>query len=96
MPFKWSEGLEKAARDHVDDIGLKSLVSSIGTDGSMPTDRISRYGVIDETWAESNIFGAVDAREVVERLIVCDNQPTRGYRKTLFNDQLKYCGINCG
>ena len=86
MPFKWSEGLEKAARDHVDDIGLKSLVSSIGTDGSMPTDRISRYGVIDETWAESNIFGAVDAREVVERLIVCDNQPTRGYRKTLFND----------
>ena len=47
-------------------------MSSIGTDGSMPTDRISRYGTIDETWAESNIFGGYSANEVIERLLVCD------------------------
>jgi len=62
----------------------------------MPTDRISRYGIIDETWAESNIFGGYNAQEVVERLLVCDGQPTRGFRKTLFNDQLLLCGISCG
>ena len=62
----------------------------------MPTDRISRYGIIDETWAESNIFGGYNAQEVVERLLVCDGQPTRGFRKTLFNDQLLLCGVSCG
>lgn len=71
-------------------------MSSIGTDGSMPTDRISRYGTIDETWAESNIFGGYSASEVIERLLVCDGQPTRGFRKTFFNDQLVYCGISSG
>lgn len=96
IAFKWSADLEKAARIHVDDIGAKGLVSSIGTDGSMPTDRISRYGTIDETWAESNIYGAVDAKEVIERLLVCDGQPTRGFRKTFFNDQLRICGIVAG
>ena len=48
----------KAAKDHVNDIGPKGLVSSMGSNGSLPTDRIAKYGKIDETWAESNIFGA--------------------------------------
>ena len=86
----------KAARDHVQDIGEKGLVSSMGSNGSLPTDRINKYGKIDETWAESNIFGGLDAKEVVERLIVCDGQPTRGFRKSLYNDQLHQCGIFSG
>lgn len=60
-------------------------MSNIGSNGSLPTDRISKYGVIDETWGESNIFGGLDAKEVVERLIVCDGQKTRGFRKSFFN-----------
>ena len=71
-PFKWSDRLRHAAQDHVSDIGQKGLVSSIGSDGSIPTDRIGRYGLIDETWGESNIFGGLDTYEVIERLIVCD------------------------
>jgi uncharacterized protein YkwD len=94
--FKWNEKLTKAAKEHVDDIGPKGMVSSIGSNGSLPTDRISKYGGIDETWAESNIFGGLDAKEVIERLIVCDGQPTRGFRKTLYNDQLNECGIYTG
>ena len=34
----------KAARDHVIDIGEKGIVSSLGTNGSLPTDRINKYG----------------------------------------------------
>ena len=88
--------MQKAAVDHISDIGPKGLVTTIGTDGSMPTDRIGKFGVIDETWAESNIFGAMNAIEVTERLIVCDGQPTRGFRKSLFNASLNYCGIAAG
>jgi hypothetical protein len=62
----------------------------------MPTDRINRYGTIDEYWAESNIFGGLNAEEVVERLLVCDGQPTRGFRKQLFSVDMKMCGIATG
>lgn len=61
-------------------------MSNIGSDGTMPPDRINCFGTIDETWAESNIFGGLDALEVVERLVVSDGQPKRGFRKNLFND----------
>jgi uncharacterized protein YkwD len=89
MPeFVWSPILMQAAKDHVNDIGPKGLVTSMGSNGSLPTNRISKYSKIDETWAESNIFGGLNAKEVVERLIVCDGQPTRGFRKSLYNDQL--------
>ena len=35
-------------------------------DGSLPTDRMARYCVINETWAESSCFGSVTAEEVLE------------------------------
>ena len=43
----WSTELEKAAKDHIKDVGPKGLVQSIGTDGSTPTDRIEKYGKVD-------------------------------------------------
>lgn len=95
-PLKWSEHLKAAAQDHVDDVGPKGAVSSIGTEGSMPTDRISKYAQLDTVWAESNIFGGLDAAEVMERLIVCDGQPSRGFRKAVFNHDLNLCGIASG
>jgi uncharacterized protein YkwD len=42
--FKWNEVLMMAARDHVFDIGEKGIVSSMGSNGSLPTDRINKYG----------------------------------------------------
>jgi len=62
----WSKELEKAAADHVADIGESGAMGSIGSDGSLPTDRIARYANIDETWGESTVFTAVTAREVLE------------------------------
>ena len=94
--FKWCEKLEAAGKEFVDDIGPKGLVSSLGSDGSLPTDRISKYGTINETWGESNIYGGLDSKEVIERLLVSDNQPTRGFRSNMFNDHLHYCGIATG
>jgi uncharacterized protein YkwD len=84
--FVWCDKLEKAGREFVKDIGPKGLVSSLGSDGQLPTDRISQYGIIDESWGESNIYGGLDSKEVIERLLVCDGQPTRGFRTNMFND----------
>jgi len=50
----------------VKDIGKTGQLSSIGADGSLPTDRMARYCMINETWAESSCFGSVTAAEVME------------------------------
>jgi len=77
----------------VEDIGPKGLVSSQGSDGSMPTERIAKYGRLDEAWADSLVFNALTTKEVVERLIVCDGQPRRGFRASMFSPDLKMCGV---
>ena len=64
----------------MDDVGPKGIVSSSGSDGSHPTQRIERYSKIDEAWSVSSIYGALTTKEVLERMIVCDGQPKRGYR----------------
>jgi len=71
------------------------MTSSRGSDGSYPTKRIARYGVLDSSWADSCIFGALNPTEALERLIVCDGQPQRGFRQAVFNDSFSLCGICC-
>lgn len=88
--------MTNAAQDHVDDIAPKGLVQSLGSDGSHPQMRLAKYGRLDETWGESCIYGALNTREVLERLIVCDGQPKRGFRASVFSDDLKMCGIATG
>jgi hypothetical protein len=63
----------------------------------MPIDRISRHGSLDQcwSWADSCIFGAINPLEALERLIVCDGQPQRGFREAIFNQDFKMCGICC-
>ena len=92
----WSDELEKAAMDHVEDIGPLGMISGRGTDGSLPIIRIGRYGRIDSAWAESSQYGAQTTMDVIERLIVCDGQPKRGFRASLFNPDLHLCGVATG
>jgi len=92
-PFLWSDDLAKAANDHLIDVAPKGVTSGVGTNGSQPCDRIQKYGQIDEAWAESSLYGVLNSKEVIERLIVCDGQPRRGFRHSVFSDDLKLCGI---
>ena len=76
--------MQKAAKDHIDDVGPKGQTSSLGSgkiissvilnvlDGSLPTDRLARYCNIDESWAENMCFQCLTPQEVMERLIVSD------------------------
>ena len=52
----------------------------MGSNGSHPTERIEKYAKIDEGWSETLIYGALSTKEVIERMIVCDGQPQRGWR----------------
>jgi hypothetical protein len=91
--LRWASELAIAAQDHVNDIGPKGIMSSIGSDGSMPQDRLARYCLIDEAWAESLCFGATTPEDVLERMLVDDGQASRGHRKNIFSREMKVIGI---
>lgn len=66
----------------------------IGSDGSLPTDRIARYCNIDESWAESTVFGVATPLEAIYQILVCDGHVgQRGFRNTLFCGNLRFCGV---
>lgn len=69
------------------DIGPEGITSNIGSDKTKPVDRIKRYGNLNQcwSWADSCIFGSLNPMEALERLIVCDGQPQRGFRHAMFN-----------
>lgn len=49
---------------------------------------------IDESWSETTLFGALNTKEVIERMVVCDGQPQRGWRKSMFSSEFKICGLS--
>jgi uncharacterized protein YkwD len=91
-----SQGLRRAARDHVRDQGPIGALSHRGTDGSTPFDRMSRYGRWQATAGESIAVGANPARDVVLQLLIDDGVPDRGHRKTLLTQEYGAAGAACG
>ena len=53
----WSPGLTLAARDHCLDAGSWGLVSAEGSDGSLPHQRIARYGQAGRDQGQNLAFG---------------------------------------
>ena len=84
--------LEKAAKEHVDDIGPKGLFDFIGSDGSSPCDRIQRHGNFagHETTMSVNHH---DALNLVLTLLIDDGVPDRQNRGYLFSNTLTVCGV---
>ena len=93
--LKKVEGLDKAARDHVRDIGPKGLVQHKGRDGSQPADRVARYAR-ESVVGEVISFGPRQARDVVIDLVVDDGIPDRGHRTILLDPVFREAGAACG
>lgn len=91
-----SQGLERAARAHADDLARSGLLGHSGSDGSSPAARVSRIGSWDGLVAENISFGPTDAEEIVIGLIVDDGVPDRGHRDVLLTHELFFAGVACG
>jgi uncharacterized protein YkwD len=92
-----SIGMSRAAADHVAD--QRNATGHIGTHGSRPADRVSRYGTWTGTIGENiayGRYGPTDARRVVLSLIIDDGTPGRGHRRNIFNPAFRFVGVACG
>ena len=94
-PLALSPGLCLAAADHCRE-QAGGAVGHYGSHGSDPGNRISRYGLVSQSWAENIAYGRHTAREIVLALIVDDGVRGRGHRKNIFNPTYNVAGAAYG
>jgi uncharacterized protein YkwD len=88
--------LNRAASDHVREIGPKGLMQHKSLDGKGPADRVRRYRRGNVSVGEVISFGPEDPRDVVIDLIVDDGVRDRGHRKLLLDPDFRFGGAACG
>jgi uncharacterized protein YkwD len=94
-PLALSPGLCLAAADHCRE-QAGGATGHYGSHGSDPGNRINRYGVVSQGWAENIAYGHHTAREIVLTLIVDDGVRGRGHRKNIFNPTYNVAGAAYG
>ncbi|MEM1368777.1 MAG: CAP domain-containing protein [Cyanobacteria bacterium P01_H01_bin.15] len=95
-PLTLSAGMSQAAEDHVKDQGSLGEFGHTGSDGSKPSERMSRYGTWKRKAAENISYGPQTGEQVVIRLIVDDGVYARGHRRNIMSPLHKVVGIACG
>lgn len=95
-PLEWDENLALSAMEHVTDIGPKGLLLYQSSDGTEPEDRISKYGIFNESLGENIDFGPNDAIGVIVSLTLDDGESQRPHRDNLFKSDYHKVGIACG
>lgn len=91
-----SQGLTKAATDHVKDQSKTGRTGHKGSDNSDSKKRIERYGDWKVRIAENIAYGGISARQIVIYLLVDDGQYDRGHRKNLLQPDFKMVGVSYG
>lgn len=87
--------LALAARDHVEEQGPRGVTGHASADGARVRQRLVKRGGGDYV-AEVITYGPPSAVEVVRQLIVDDDVPTRGHRRTLYAAEWTHAGAACG
>ena len=91
-----SDGLTKAANDHVKDQSRSGKIGHMGGDRSTTRDRIERYGEWNIRIAENIAYGGISARQIVIYLLIDDGVKSRGHRKNFLHPDYRYVGVAIG
>jgi uncharacterized protein YkwD len=89
-------GLVLGAKAHLGDLVKTGGRGHKGSDGSVPEDRVSRYGTWSDSVGENILYDSRKAREDVISLIIDDGVTTRGHRKNILKPTFHVVGIALG
>lgn len=87
-PISWNDSLEKAAKEHSDDMNAHNYFDHTGSDGTTVGERISRYGYLWFTCGENIAEGYATEKDVVEGWI-----KSEGHCKNIMNPAFKDMGV---
>lgn len=94
--LQWDEGMFRACRDHVLDLGPKGKLDHKGTDGKTVFERINRYGKYHGICGENMQTGKRDAKEVVLSLIIDPGNSKKVHRRTLMEAKFVKAAVCSG
>lgn len=94
-PLSPARLLAEAAGAHAAEQGPRGATGHFSKNGDDPRDRVRRHGGGDYV-AETITYGPPTAVEVVRQLIVDDDVPNRGHRRTVFAAEMRFVGVGCG
>ena len=92
-PLEESYGLTSAARVHLLDMQTKNISGHRGSDGSVPPQRVARFGDARGAVGEIIDYGSPTAREVVIGFLIDDGVANRGHRLKLLSPDFAQAGI---
>eukprot|EP01035_Chromulina_nebulosa_P040716 gene40716-55052_t len=101
------QSLSVSSEDHCVDVGNCGTASHTGSDGSHPSERMSRYGMWYGACGEVVWYGRLPivdeeanritmksiAQDIIDDLIIDDGVPSRGHRLALFDPRFKVGGV---
>ena len=91
-----SEGLTRAARDHVNDQSKTGQTGHQGSDRSNMRNRLELYGQWQVRIAENIAYGGKTAQQIVIYLLIDDGVHDRGHRKNFLNPDFRMVGVATG
>ncbi len=94
--LKHAACLSLAARDHVEDSGVRGLLGHKGSDGSEVFERVQRYVKPQVSAGECISYGPYTARGIVAGLLIDDGVASRIHRVLLFKTSLQSVGVAFG
>ena len=92
--LKPDKGLFKAAQYHARDTGKKGIVGHTSSDGTSFSKRLPKYVEGWNRLAENCSYGYSDAAKIVGQLLLDENVPSLGHRKSIINPELQYIGVS--
>ena len=87
------EGLSKAARYHAKDAGKNGLVGHTSSNGTTMGKRLPKYVKGWNRIAENCSYGHDEAVNIVGQLLLDENVPSLGHRKSILDVRLEFIGV---
>lgn len=91
-----SEGLSRAAKDHMQSQGPTGKVGHSSKAGATPWDRIKKHGQLEGMAGENIDYGNELAQEIVVSLLIDDGVPSRGHRINIMKKEFGVAGVAIG